>query len=373
MRPRDVVSPIALCRMDAELVRRIARGEALSGVAAGALLAIAIGAGLYGAAFGLWRAPEQALFAAIKLPALFFAVVLATLAINAMIAMLLRAPLGVRQSAVCILVGLATSAVVLGALAPASAFIAYCVRPPDPSLLGLADTDPRAESANAYAQGLLLYHVAVIAVAGVLGNLRLHRLLRELCGKRELALRVLFAWLAIELLVGSELSWIARPFLGRPHTPVSLFVDDPLRGSFFEEIGSAMAAALGVEGTIALFCTLVGLALVVRLLMQPDGMPVEIAVERDLVVTSADARFRLAWSDVVALTLREATVLFADTYELVIDVREGPTRRLLVRLETEEEAATLKERAEAARRRSVGAGPFRSGPFRSGRAAEVSS
>lgn len=353
------VSPLALCRMDAELLRRIARGERLGAVAISALAAIATGGASYGAAFGIWRAPEQALFAAIKLPALLIAVVLTTVIINAMLAMLLRAPLGLRQSAVCILVGLAATAVVLGALAPLSAFLALAVRGPDPRVFGLPLSDPLAASANAYSQALLLYHVVVIAIAGVIGNLRLHRLLAELTRKRELALRVLFAWLGVELLAGSELSWMARPFLGRPHTPVTFVVDDPLEGSFFEEVGAAMSNALGVPGMIALGALVVAAAITTRVLARPDGLPVELEIARELVVTSGDGRWALPWSSVRAVALRDATVLFAHTHELVVDVVAGPAPRLLVRIETAEEAEELRARIDAARHRAVGPGPFR--------------
>src|SRR5688500_10980316 len=96
------VSPAALCRMEAALVRRIARGERLGPVVSSALAAIALGAGAYGAAFGIWRAPEQALWSAIKLPGVFVALVLVTVVLNAMLALLLRARIGPRQSAACI-------------------------------------------------------------------------------------------------------------------------------------------------------------------------------------------------------------------------------------------------------------------------------
>lgn len=358
------VSPLELCRMDAALVTRIARGERLGRVAASALFATLAGAGAYGAAFGAWRAPEQALFAAIKLPALLLAVVISTVVLSAMLAVLLRAPLGLRQSAVCVLAGLSATAVVLGALAPASAILALTVRGPDPSVLGLPLEDPRAASANTYSQALLLGHVAVIAVAGVLGNLRLHRLLRELTGKRELALRVLVAWLAVELLAGSELSWMARPFLGRPHTPVTFVVDDPLEGSFFEEVFAAMTGVLGLEGTIALAVGAVLLAVAARAFSRPDGLPVDVELGRELLVTSGDTRWALAWSDVRAVRAREAAVLFAEVHEVVVDVLAGPAPRLLVRFESASEAEELHARLEAARHRAVGAGPFRASEVR---------
>jgi hypothetical protein len=354
--------------MDSALVARIARGERLGGVAVSATAWIVLGGALYGASFGAWRAPEQALFAAIKLPALLLAVVVSATLMSAMLAMLLRAPLGVRQTAVCVLAGMATTAIVLGALAPAAFALALSVRGPDPSLLGLSLEEPRAASANAYSQAMLLGHVGVIAAAGVIGNLRLHRLLRELTGKRELALRVLLAWLAVELLAGSELSWMARPFLGRPHTPVTFAVDDPLEGSFFDEVGAAMASVLGVGGSVAVAVLAILAALALHLVSRADGLAVEVEVARELVVTSGDTRWTLPFDHVYATRVRDAVVLFADTHEVVLDVASGPARRLLVRFESSEQAELLRARVEAARDRTIGPGPFRAqAPARSQR------
>ena len=69
----------------------------------------------------------------------------------------------------------------------------------------------------------MLTHVAVIAFAGMTGNVRLFQLLAQLGGSRAVALRVLLAWLAGNLFLGSQLSWILRPFIGSPTLPVEFF------------------------------------------------------------------------------------------------------------------------------------------------------
>jgi hypothetical protein len=81
-----------------------------------------------------------------------------------------------------------------------------------------------------------LINVVVIAFAGMTGNVRLFQLLVRLGGSRAVALRVLFAWLAGNLFLGSQLSWILRPFIGSPDLPVEFFRASALQGNFYENV-----------------------------------------------------------------------------------------------------------------------------------------
>ncbi|MCC6877426.1 MAG: hypothetical protein IT378_24180 [Sandaracinaceae bacterium] len=359
------VGPAALCRMDEALVSRVARGQGLGKLALSALASLAFGAAAYGLAFGSWRGPEQALYASLKLPLLFAGVVASTTVLNAMLALLLRARLSLAQIGVCLLAGMATTAVILAAMAPVSALLSLAAPPPDPSVLGLPLEDPRAAAANRSAPSLVLYHVGVIAVAGVLGNLRLFALLRRLTGRRETAIALLFTWLAVDLLAGSELSWILRPYLGRPHRPPELFIADAFQGSFFEEIGAAAAHALGPMGIAFALLVVLALAIMVALLLRTDGLRVEVDPQAaGMQVEGGETRFFVPWRDVLAAHSRESTVLFADAFEVVIDLDRGtgsehPARRLVARFETREEAEALRA-SIAVRLTTRGAGPFRS-------------
>jgi len=67
-------------------------------------------------------------------------------------------------------------------------------------------------------------------------NVRLLQLLRELGGSGRVARRVLFAWLIGNLFLGSQLSWIFRPFIGSPTLPLQFFRDHPLAGNFYEAV-----------------------------------------------------------------------------------------------------------------------------------------
>ena len=77
---------------------------------------------------------------------------------------------------------------------------------------------------------------AAIAFAGAVGNARLFQLLTRLGGRRAVAFRVLFAWLAGNLFLGSQLSWILRPFIGSPSLPVEFFRAAALHGNFYENV-----------------------------------------------------------------------------------------------------------------------------------------
>jgi hypothetical protein len=192
---------------------------------------IAVGAGLYGAAMGWWRAPEQALFVAVKFPLIILLTTLGNALLNAMLAPLLGLNLAVRQSLHAVLMSFTISAAILGAFAPLIAFMLWNAPPL---------TEPSLSARTTYSC-IQLAHVTIIAFAGVAGNARLFQLLQRLAGgNRGAAQRVLFAWLAGNLFLGSQLSWILRPFLGSPHLPVQFFRTDAMAGGFFESVFASL-------------------------------------------------------------------------------------------------------------------------------------
>jgi hypothetical protein len=188
------------------------------------LVIIVLGAGCYGAAMGWWRDPQQALFVAIKFPLIILLTTFGNAFLNAMLAPLLGLNIPFRQSFSATVMGLTIAAAILGAFSPLMAFVVWNAPP-----LSAQAFDP------AY-NFIKLGHVAVIAFAGVTGNLRLFQLLAQLGGSRATALRVLFAWLAGNLFLGTQLSWILRPFIGSPELPVEFFRKAALHGNFYENI-----------------------------------------------------------------------------------------------------------------------------------------
>ena len=62
------------------------------------LALVVLGAGLFGAAMGLWRSPWQALYGALKFPLVIFLTTLGNALLNSMLASLLGLHLGFRES-----------------------------------------------------------------------------------------------------------------------------------------------------------------------------------------------------------------------------------------------------------------------------------
>jgi len=190
-------------------------------------IAIVLGSSVYGATIGLWRAPLQSVFTAIKFPLLIFLTCIGNGAINGMLAQVLGSGLSFRQTAFAILMSFAVASLILGGFSPITLFILYNA-PPLGSEHGIIGHSV-----------MLLTHVFVIAFAGVIANRRLFGLLHKMSGRKTTARAVLFAWLAGNLFLGAQLAWILRPFIGTPHMAVEFLRDDPLRGNFYEAVWRA--------------------------------------------------------------------------------------------------------------------------------------
>ena len=189
------------------------------------LAVIVVGAGCYGAAMGWWRDPMQALYVGIKFPLILLLTALGNALLNAMLAPLLGLNVTLRQSLLAVLMSFAITSAILGAFSPLLAFVVWNA----PAM------SPDVKSTLPYAL-IKLTHVVVIAFAGIAGNVRLFQLLTQLAGSKAVAKRVLIAWLGVNLLLGSQLTWIARPFIGAPQLPVVFLRDGALQGNFYENV-----------------------------------------------------------------------------------------------------------------------------------------
>ncbi len=188
---------------------------------------ILVGSGLYGSTLGLWRAPLQSLYTAVKFPLLIFLTCAGNGAVNGMLAQLLGSGLSFKQTTLAIFMSFAIAATILGGFAPITVFVWY--------------NAPPLQSKNAILghSMMLLIHVFAIALAGVTANRRLLSLLHEMSGRASTARGVLFSWLAGNLFLGAQLAWNLRPFIGSPKLAVQFFRDDPLRGNFYEAVWRA--------------------------------------------------------------------------------------------------------------------------------------
>ncbi len=196
------------------------------------LVAAAISSALYGGTFGIWRSETQGLFTAVKFPLVILLTCGGNALLNALLGLVLGSGLGVRQSTVLIVMSFAVMGIILAALAPVLLFVCWNVPGPDSPHHALGSSLT------------ILIHVGAIAFAGYVGNVRLGDLLGQLTGSRSRARVILLSWLAGNLLLGSQVSWILRPWIGARHAELSFFSPEPLRGNFFEAVGSAATTVL---------------------------------------------------------------------------------------------------------------------------------
>ncbi|HXF10762.1 MAG TPA: hypothetical protein VN625_08265 [Desulfuromonadaceae bacterium] len=192
---------------------------------------IILGAGTYGAAMGWWRDPQQALYVAIKFPLIILLTVIGNALINGMLAPLLGLNVPFRQSFSAIVMSFVVVSAILGAFSPVFAFMVW-------NAPGLGS------GSGATYDLILLANVAVIALAGITGNVRLFQLLVRLGGSRAVAFRALCAWLIGNLFLGSQLSWNLRPFIGSPGLPVQFLRPDAFHGNFYEAVFHSLTKIL---------------------------------------------------------------------------------------------------------------------------------
>ena len=189
---------------------------------------ILLGTAIYGFTVGIWRAPLQSFYTAIKFPLLIFLTCAGNAAVNGMLAQLLGSGLSFKQTSLAILMSFAIAAIILAGFSPITLFVWY--------------NAPSLQSTNAILghSVMLLTHVGVIAFAGIIANRRLLDLLRKICGRDATARTVLLSWLAGNLFLGAQLAWNLRPFIGSPGLAVQFLRDDPLRGNFYEAVWHAL-------------------------------------------------------------------------------------------------------------------------------------
>ena len=192
------------------------------------IITIAAGCALYGGVVGLWRAPLQAIYTAIKMPLLIFLTCAGNVLLNGLLAQVLGSGLSFRQTSLAILMSFTIAALVLAALSPVAFFI-------------FLNTPPLTSAARGTGHSLtLLCDVIFIAYAGVVANRCLLRLLERRCETPGAARRIFWSWLAGNLLLGAQLSWVLRPFIGTPGLAIEFLRADPLRGNFYEAVFYAL-------------------------------------------------------------------------------------------------------------------------------------
>lgn len=198
------------------------------------VILIVAGAGLYGASMGFWRGPLQAFYSSVKLPVVVLLTTFGNALLNGMLAPLLGINLRFRESMLAILISFAIAAIILGAFSPLIFFLVWNI-PTDSAGAGVG---------SPYYSLALVTEVFAIAFAGIVANVRLVQLLERLGGSASVARRILFSWLAGNLLLGAQLSWNLRPFLGTQIDSITFLSPHPFQGNFYEAVFRALRALL---------------------------------------------------------------------------------------------------------------------------------
>jgi len=200
-----------------ELVRGVDVGRKLAMTTA----LLTAGAAVYGLVLGLWRGGPQILYAAVKLPLVLLLTAAFTMVFNWMTAVLLGLRVRFVQVAVLACGVLAIAAVLLASLA--SVAWLFTVSAPQASL-----------TARTTHNLLYLFHTLFVGLSGITGSVALLHALRLLAKNDRQARTIYVIWLLTFALVGGEVAWALRPFVGSIYEPVAFLRDDALDGNVYE-------------------------------------------------------------------------------------------------------------------------------------------
>lgn len=206
-----------------ELLTAVMEGRGLLRCWAWLSVALLAGAALYGAVLGLWHGPRLSLYVAIKLPLVLFLTSGLTMLLSWIGAAVLGLPLRFGQVAVLTFLALAAASVLLASLAPVALLFTLCA--PDPA--------PDARTAHNL---LYLLHTAFVGGCGLAGTRVLWMAMARLEAPPRTRRAVYLLWVLAFALVGGEVAWVLRPFVGSVYAEIVFLRPDALNGNVYEFI-----------------------------------------------------------------------------------------------------------------------------------------
>ncbi|HSK79274.1 MAG TPA: hypothetical protein VLQ45_22670 [Thermoanaerobaculia bacterium] len=180
-------------------------------------------AAVYGAVLGFWHGPRLAAYAAVKLPLVLLLTAALTVGFGWIASALLGLPLRFGQVTVLTFLALATGSALLVSLAPIAWLFTVCAPPP-------------SDEAQTAHNLLYLLHTVFVGGCGVAGTAMLWRAMRGLPAPPRTIRTVYGVWIAAFALVGGEVAWALRPFIGSVYMPVVFLRPDALDGNVYEFI-----------------------------------------------------------------------------------------------------------------------------------------
>jgi hypothetical protein len=187
---------------------------------------IILSSGIYGVVLSGFRSLELSLYVAVKLPTLFLGTIAIVSIFNWITATILGVELTFRSTLFVVLASMSIGCWILLSLAPVAIFFIVS----SVSYLGTNQEQQIAHNIT------LLLHITVLGLAGVAGNISLFQSLKSAINSRISISSVCFLWISAFALVGCQLSWILRPFIGSPFYPIVFMRPDALKRNFYEFI-----------------------------------------------------------------------------------------------------------------------------------------
>jgi hypothetical protein len=187
-----------------------------------------ISAAAYGSVLGIWHGARLSIYDAVKLPLVLILTSTFTLIFSWLAAVALQVPLRLSQVAVLTFLALTTASVaLLLSLAPIAWFFTVCA--PAPSA-----------ASRVTHNALYLMHTAFVAGCGLAGTHALWQGIGRLGRPRASTRHVYLVWILAYAVVGGEVAWALRPFVGSvsPRYPIVFLRENALDGNVYEFIAT---------------------------------------------------------------------------------------------------------------------------------------
>lgn len=214
-----------ILRAQTALFEQIHRQQQLPRIIASMSILCAILSAIYGLTMGMDHSLWQSVAAAIKLPILFVLTAIICIPSLYTFNVLLGQRFKFLQTVTLMVMTLGTTSILLASLAPIAFFFSL--------------TTPQYSF-------LLLLHVSIFALCGIYGVQYLYRGCAYLAFRMEQPLNnlLLRIWIVIYGLVGMQLGWRLRPFVGSDGSPFQIFRPEQ-GGNFYIAVWNAISALFG--------------------------------------------------------------------------------------------------------------------------------
>ncbi|MGB7087186.1 MAG: hypothetical protein WBD47_16620 [Phormidesmis sp.] len=185
---------------------------------------------VYGAIFGAYGGGLQIISSAIKLPALYLITLIICLPTLYFFDILFGSKLDFKQYLTMALTSVAVISVLLFSFAPVVLFFLISVK-----------------GYNFF----LLLNVLIMTITGAVGVRLFYKGMRDMVSgpeaiEKNLRRRLLQGWVVLYGLVGSQLGWTLRPFIGTDGEPFQIFRPE-IDGNFYAQVLRSIGSMLGLH------------------------------------------------------------------------------------------------------------------------------